>query len=206
MTEAEENDIGFRLGSNGVRDVLKAELAEAQAANVAMREALQAQMAQHGAPWVKEVAALLDRPIADRAALDALLLKEREAGERACLMLMARAIGRPDFALWNAKLDDAIDEFAHAKTAAAQARALELKRALDEALNAIDAVESEPGRGGGSMFAIDWRRGLELVRAQDEQAALRAFGARCIAVWTSGKAAPEAAAYHVDLAIRGETP
>lgn len=47
----------------------------------------------------------------------------------------------------------------------------EILTALDEALTAIDAVEAEPGRVGGPIFRVDWKRGLALVRANPAAAA-----------------------------------
>jgi hypothetical protein len=45
-----------------------------------------------------------------------------------------------------------------------------LTEALNEATDAIDAVESEPGRVGGPIFRIDWTRALKLVRDADPAA------------------------------------
>lgn len=43
-------------------------------------------------------------------------------------------------------------------------RLLMLREVADETLTAIDDVESEPGRGQGSLFKVDWLRGLKALR------------------------------------------
>ncbi len=52
----------------------------------------------------------------------------------------------------------------------AEAQVAALRGALDEALDAIDMVESEPG--AGAVFKLDWTRGMKLLRDSKDIAAL----------------------------------
>ena len=53
---------------------------------------------------------------------------------------------------------------ARAELEATRAQAAALRAGLNEALDAIDMVESEPGREGGPMFRVDWTRSMRLLR------------------------------------------
>jgi hypothetical protein len=59
------------------------------------------------------------------------------------------------------------------RAAVAQARAHQLRAALDEALTAIDQVEAEPG--AGSIFKLDWSKDLKLIAESSDENALRAL-------------------------------
>jgi hypothetical protein len=62
-----------------------------------------------------------------------------------------------------------------ADLAAAQAGSIAMHTAVGELLGAIDAVESEPGRSGAPIFAVDWRRTMELVRDLPDTTCLEQF-------------------------------
>jgi len=90
-------------------------------------------------------------------------------------------------------LRDAIEE-----RDAARARCAMLTEALNEASDAIDAVESEPG--AGTIFAMDWTRALKLLRDSDDTGVARWLEAHDAKIAAAARAeALEFAAKRADL-------
>lgn len=90
--------------------------------------------------------------------------------------------------------------------AAAQAGRLAMHTAVGELLEAIDAVESEPGRSGEPIFAVDWKAQMNLVKDRPDTQALQALMVTCANLgYQDGEAgSPRSPAEVVEAVLRGD--